>query len=138
MNKEEYLQFYKNYKSSLAAKASHIVTYKESWSDEFCRNEINRLYNSLIDFFKNVDFTIFLEPELRELDFNYFDENLICMPVWAIDCLQVGTKIYSINGESYIVGKLDRFSKDTRFGITAYGFLKSQLRDTKIKEILNG
>lgn len=134
---EEYIQMYKNYKALLSQKAGQIVTYKENWSDDFCRKEINDCYESLMSEFKEMDFIKFTESELKELDFTPWDENLILMPIWAIDCLKTGLKVHSINGEEIIIREGDSLSKETRFGVTAYGLNKSQLRDSKLERILS-
>lgn len=137
MNNKEYIQIYKNYKSMIVNTSSEIVAYKESWSDEFCRKEINKCYEALMSEFKKVDFTKFTESELKELDFKYWDDDLILMPMWVIDCLKPGIDVYSINNMVINIKKNDKLSKDTRFGSTAYGFKKHQLRDSKLKRILN-
>lgn len=137
MTNKELINIYKNYKSLLSTTTSDIVTFKESWSDEFCRQEINRVYTLLMDEFKETDFTQFNEVELKDLDFKWFDDDLMCMPTWALDCLREGSEVWSINGKRIITLKSDKLSKDTRFGISAYGFKKSQLRDSKLNSILD-
>lgn len=135
---EEYIQMYKNYKSMLSHTVGEIVAYKESWDDKFCRYELNECYEDLMTEFGKIDFTKFTESELKELDFKYYNDNLILMPIWAIDCLKKGTEVHSINGKKIIIREGDKLSKDSRFGSTAYGFKKSQLRDSKLEEIING
>jgi hypothetical protein len=137
MTNKELINIYKNYKSLLSTTASDIVAFKESWSDEFCRQEISRVYTLLMDEFKETDFIKFNEVELKELDFKWFDDDLMCMPTWALDCLIEGSEVWSINGKRIITLKSDKLSKDTRFGISAYGFKKSQLRDSKLNSILD-
>jgi hypothetical protein len=137
MTNKEYLNIYKNYKSLLVATVSDIVSFEESWSDGFSREELKRVYLLLISEFKDVDFYKFTEKELLELDFKWFDDNLICMPTWALDCLKEGTEIQSISDKKIIIQKGDKLSKDTRFGVSAYGFNKSQLRDSKLNSILD-
>lgn len=137
IDKKTLLIVMKNYKRMLSNLTSQIVAY-DSWSDEFSRDQIRDLYAKLIDEFKDVDFTQFSSDELKELDFQWFDENLMCMPAWVIDCLPEGTKLTSIDGEEFEFKRpSDKGGmKDTRFGVTAYGFTKSQLRDSKISYIL--
>lgn len=137
MTNKELINIYKNYKSLLSATASDIVSFKESWDDEFCRKEINRIYELLMNEFKETDFTRFNELELKELDFKWFDDDLICMPTWVLDCLPKGTEVYSINDNKIIIDKETKLSKDTRFNVSAYGFNKSQLRDTKLNSLLD-
>ena len=137
IDKKTLLIVMKNYKRMLSNLAANIVAY-DRWSDEFSRDEIRKLYQKLINEFKDVDFTQFSSDELKELDFQWFDENLMCMPAWVIDCLPEGTKLTSIDGEEFEFKRPSDKGrmKDTRFGITAYGFTKSQLRDSKISDIL--
>jgi hypothetical protein len=137
MTNKELINIYKNYKSLLSTTVSDIVSFKESWSDDFCRKEINRVYDLLMSEFKQMDFTRFNEIELKELDFKWFDDDLICMPTWALDCLIEGSEVWSINEKKIIIEEGDKLSKDTRFGISAYGFKRSQLRDSKLNSILD-
>ena len=146
MTNKEHINIYKNYKSLLYTTVSDIVSFKESWSDDFCRKEINRVYDLLMDEFKQMDFTRFNEIELKELDFKWFDDDLICMPTWALDCLIEGSEVWSISEKKIIIEEgveqdlkrsPSKLSKDTRFGISAYGFKRSQLRDSKLNSILD-
>lgn len=137
MTNKEYLSIYKNYKSLLTSTVSDIVSFEESWSDGFSREELKRVYLLLISEFKGADFCNFSVKELLELDFKWFDDDLLCMPTWVLDCLKEGTEIWSINEKKIIVEEGDKLSKDTRFGVSAYGFNKSQLRDSKLNSILD-
>lgn len=135
--RDKLLNIMSNYKRLLANIASNIAAY-DNWSDEFCRKKINDLYDKLIKEFQGVDFTKFTGEELKQLDFRWFDENLICCPAWVIDCLEPGTKMTSISNEEMIWEKPEdkNAMKDTRFGVTAYGFNRSQLRDSRLETIL--
>lgn len=75
--------------------------------------------------------------ELKEFDFQMWDDDVILMPVWALDCLKDGTKLTSISGDEITFNKEKGLGKDTRMGVTAYGFSKSQLRDARLDDILN-
>lgn len=134
---EEYIQMYNNYKSMLSHTAGQIVTYKESWDDNFCRSEINKCYEALVSEFKDINFLDFTDGELKQLDFKFWDDDLLLMPVWAIDFLKEGMEVHSINEKSIVIKDGDKLSKDSRFGSTAYGFKKSQLRDVKLERILS-
>lgn len=136
MTKQDYLNYYKNYKI-ICVNAVSESTYKSynKNSDSYLDNA-KIIYNKLIDFFKNIDFTQFNEEELADLDFRYWDENLILMTTWALDCLPIDAEIYTINDERIIIDTKTKLDKDTRFGLTAYGFMKSQFRDYKISTIL--
>lgn len=135
-DKVKYFNVIKNYKRMASNLISEISSY-ESWSDEFCRKQIKELYSKLIEKFDGVDFTEFTAEELKQLDFQFWDENTILMPVWALDCIVDGTKVVSIDGQQIIFDKSKGLDKDTRFGCTAYGFTLSQLRDSAIDNILD-
>ena len=141
MDKEKYFNVMKNYKRMASNLVAEISSY-EGWSDDFCRNQAKELYAKLIKEFDNCDFTQFTAEELKTFDFRWWDENLILMPVWVLDCLPDGTELHSIGeemGDTYFI-KFDKskgLDKDTRMGVTAYGFNKAQLRDATINNILN-
>lgn len=134
--KEKYFTIMANYKRMASNLISQISSY-EAWGPGFCRDEVKSLYARLIKEFDGCDFTQFSPDELKTLDFRYFDEDVICMPLWALDCLADGTEICSISGDIRKFDKSKGLSKDVRFGVTAYGFNKSQLRDSTIDKILD-
>jgi hypothetical protein len=136
MDKEKYFNMFKNYKRMCSNKVSHIVSCN-SWSDEFCRSELKDLYSKLIEAFKDIDFTQLTIEELKTFDFQMWDDDLILMPIWALDCLKDGSKLVSMSGNEIIFNKEKGLDKDTRFGCAAYGFNKSQLRDSKLNDILD-
>jgi len=136
MNKEKYFTIMKNYKTAISGLVANICSY-EKWSDDFCRNEIKEHYAQLIKNFNQCDFTQFTMDELKQLDFKMWDENTILMPVWAIDCLKDGTVLTTISGNEITFDKSKGLDKDERFGCTAYGFSKSQLRDVAVNTILS-
>ena len=119
----------------MVQKTSQIVAY-ESWDDKYSRSEITELYNHFIKEFKSIDFKQFTKEELLEFDFGNWDDNLILMPIWALDCLSLGDVVYSISDEETIVTEDTKLDKEVRFGSTAYGFNISQLRDAKIKSVI--
>lgn len=137
MEKEKYFTVFKNYKKRASNLIADISTY-DSWTDSFCREEIKDLYSELIKYFKGVDFTQFTINELKKLDFGMWDDNIILMPSWAIDCITEGQLLTSIDGEDIIYNSDRKLGKDTRFGLTAFGFKKSQLRESRLSEILEG
>lgn len=134
MNK--YLQIFKNYKRLCVDRISEFSNFSEL-SDDYIRQESKRVYGKLIKEFKDIDFTQFTIDELKELDFSMWDDEIILMPMWAIDCLKDGTEVTSIGGVKKIFSKKEGLDKDTRFGSTAWGFTTSQLRDGKLDNILN-
>lgn len=135
MDKNIYFTVFKNYKRMASNLITNIVSF-DSWSDEFSRSELKDLYSKLIKEFKNIDFTQFTIEELRTLDFQLWDEDIILMPTWALDCIPNGAEIYSINGDKKIYDQNKPLDKDSRFEASAYGFSKSQLRDTAIDKVL--
>lgn len=143
-DKEIYFTVMRNYKKMLSNLAANIVAYdRENSSDQLnadtFRKEINKLYKLLIDEFKGIDFTQFTPEELKTFDFQWWDENLICIPPWAIDCLPDGITLSSIDGEEFIFKKPTEknLMKDARGGVTAYGFTKSMLRESKLESVLD-
>jgi len=135
MDKNIYFTVFKNYKKMASNLIANICSF-DSWSDEFSRSELKSLYAKLIKEFKDVDFTQFTIDELKTLDFQLWDEDIILMPVWALDCIPNGAEIYSINGDKRIYDKNKPLDKNSRFGASAYGFSKSQLRDSAIEKVL--
>lgn len=136
MDKNIYFSVFANYKRLLSNLVANVVSF-DSWTDEYSLSEIKGLYSKLIEEFKDVDFTQFTMEELKEFDFQMWDDDIILMPVWALDCLPEGAEVYSINGDSRIYSKSKPLGKDSRFGASAYGFSKSQLRDSALESVLN-
>ena len=137
-DKGVYFNVMKNYKTMLSNLVADIVAY-DNWTDEFTRSEINKLYQLLIKEFDDIDFTQFTPEELKTFDFRYWDEDLLCIPPWAIDCLPDGIVLSSIDGKEFTFKKpVEKNSmKDSRGGVTAYGFTKAMLRDNKLNSILD-
>ncbi len=131
----EYLNIYRNYKKMMTNLTSQIVTY--GWSVDYCMNLIKDLYNKLTKEFDNCDFTKFTSDQLKELDWGFWDENIILMPIWAIDCLPDEQVVYSIDNRERVFHKSIGIDKEDRFGLTAWGLNISQLRDTSINSILS-
>ncbi len=136
MDKRKYFNVMENYKRMASNLIANICSY-QSWSDEFSRSEIKKLYDKLIKEFSGVDFTQFTIDELKQFDFRMWDETTILMPVYALDCIPDGTKLTSIDGEEITFDKSKGLDKDERFGCTAYGFNISQLRDSAIDNVLD-
>jgi hypothetical protein len=97
--------------------------------------EVTKLYLQLYKYFSNIDFKIFSKSELVQLGFQMWDDNLILAPSWVIDFCKDGTEFYTINNNKKTKG-LDELDLDTRFGVTAFGFLISELRDKRLEDIL--
>ena len=135
--KETLLRVFRNYKTRLSNKTAEINAY-DSWSDEFCRQELKELYTLLITEFKGIDFTQFNEAELKELDFRWWGDNVINLPVWAIDCLEDGVVLTSISGDETIFTQQEDTSslKDAMMGVTAFGFTRKQIRNSTLEQVL--
>ena len=133
MEKEKnYKQIIKNFRRNLVHKTAEINFYgPESISGE----DFKKQYKEFNEIMKGVDYTKYSAEELLDFGFSYWDEDLILIPLWLIDTIEKGTIVYSISGKEIIVE--DNLDKDARFGATAYGFNRSQLRDSKLEEILN-
>lgn len=106
-----------------ANRVSETVQYK-SWSDEFCRKEINEVTDVfLTNIKKHIDFENLTRKEAYELGFCLWEEgsNLCLIPLYLLPIIPIGTKLKSISGEEFIYnGK--NVDNDIRFGCIAYGF----------------
>lgn len=101
-------------------------------------NRIPKLFESIKKEMKEVDFTQFNQDELKQLGFNLWDDDHVLMlaPKWVFRVMKPGTELTSISGETKVFG-IDKIDMDTRFGVTAWGLTKSQIRDQKIESFLN-
>lgn len=135
--KQKYFTLIRNYKRSCSNLVSKATCYN-TWDDNFCRNELKKLYYHFVEQFKGVDFTQFSFDELiHQFDFVIWDENIVLMPIWALDCIEHGTLICSISGEYFNFDESKGLDKDERFGASAFGFNISQIRENKLNSILN-
>lgn len=138
MKPKEYIQIYNSYKRQLSNIASQTIELGDYIGKEKnLFNNIKSLYEKLITEFNNCDFTQFNTKELELMDWSMWDENIILMPIWSLDCLPDKQLLYSISNKEVIYDKSKGLDKDVRFGVTAYGLNKSQLRDAAIESILN-
>lgn len=102
-------------------------------------NRVPKLFQQITNELKDIDFTQFTEDELKSLGFNKWDDEENCLmlaPRWVFLIMKPGTELTSISGNVKIFG-IDEIDMDARFGITAWGFTKSQLRDRKISNFLD-
>lgn len=101
-------------------------------------NRVPKLFNSIKQEMKEIDFTEFNVDELKTLGFNLWDDDnyLMLAPRWVFLVMKKGTQLTSISGETKTFG-IDNIDMDTRFGSTAWGFTKAQLRDHKLESIIN-
>lgn len=142
MNNKQLISVYKNFCHHLSNNCVDIYTSNKlpgenssSYYEKVISNNVDIL-QKLKTHFQDVDFTSFNKSELEELGCSMWDENLILCPKWIIVCSKDGTNFVSINGGVETKG-IDELDLDTRFGKTAYGFLLSDLRDSKINEFLS-
>lgn len=133
MRNSELISIYQNY-------CKVLVSISFDWNDvdksEYFLNRTQEVKKSFIDYFKDVDFRRFNEDELKIFGFSAWDEELLLCPSWVIDTCSDGTVLTSINGGKATKGK-DSIDTDTRFGVTAWGFLFSELRDYKLSNIID-
>ncbi len=87
-------------------------------------------------YLKNIDFSKYSTEQLESMGFGYYDNDLLLCPEHLFKFMKEGVELISIGGLKKVVGT-DYIDLDTRFGYLAYGLSKSQLRDSKINEILN-
>lgn len=106
-----------------ANKVAETVQYT-SWSDEFCRKEINEsTYMMLNELRKYIDWDNLTREEARELRFVRWDDehpDLYLLPLYILPILPIGTKLTTISGKE-IVYDGTNVDKDIRFGCLAYG-----------------
>lgn len=141
MTNKELIKVYRNFCHYLSNKCVDVVV-ESSLPGEYSSEHSKRMtidnidiFNKLKSHFENVEFTIFNKSELEELGCRMWDDNLILTPKWIVVCCKNGTKFTSINNEIGIKG-INELDLESRFGATAWGFLLSELRDTRLSNIL--
>lgn len=96
-----------------------------------------KLFESIKKEMSDVDFTQFNSEELNTLGFSAWDDDgLMLAPRWVFAVMKKDTLLTSINGETKTFG-IDNIDMDTRFGVTAWGLTKAQLRDHKLESIID-
>lgn len=97
------------------------TTQYKSWSDEFCRKEVQKATDSMLEALKkNIDWSSLTKEEASELRFmRWSNENpdLYLIPLWL---LPIGTKLTTIFGDE-ITYDGHNVDNDIRFGCIAYG-----------------
>jgi hypothetical protein len=135
MKNEELISIYKNFSKQTVNIAHEIIRNDiSSGMTVSTKGSFDKLFEQMRGYFGNVDFARFNTKELKELGWSIWDDNLILAPTWVLDICNKGTIFTTINGEK--VEKVDKLDMDTRFGVTAYGLLLSELRDQKLSDIL--
>lgn len=106
-----------------ANKIAETVQYK-SWSDEFCREEVQKATDTMLDSLKNdIDWNSLTKEEALELRFGKWsneDPDLYLIPLWLLPIVPIGTKLTTIFGDEIIYDG-HNVDNDTRFGRIAYG-----------------
>lgn len=87
------------------AKISLVISESIDWDGE---------YITITDL-KEID-----KKSLFSLGFGNWDENLVLIPLWAVDIIDPNSNVVSINGTNSLLKDCDL---DTRFGCIAFGFL---------------
>ena len=100
------------------------TTQYKSWSDEFCREEVQEATNSMLDALKMaIDWNTITKKEALELRFGQWsneDPDLYLIPLWLLPIIPIGTKLTTIFGDE-ITYDGHNVDNDTRFGCIAYG-----------------
>lgn len=65
-------------------------------------------------------------PRLYQEGFRNWDDEIMLLPVWVVDHVKPGESLTCIDGTKVTVG-VDAIDTDTRGGVVAYGFCKSDL-----------
>lgn len=134
---EEAISMYRNLSKICVDKI--IYQYRQMSVDKdkryYDEDGIQKLMKSLVSEFKSFDFKTCTKEQLIEMGFSFWDDDLLLAPTWVILAAKEGTEFTTISGETKIKEK-DNMSYDTRFGASAYGFTIKELRDNKIKSVL--
>jgi hypothetical protein len=105
--------------------------------DKYTLDKSVKLFESIKEEMVDIDFTQFDLSELKTFGFNEWDDDgLMLAPRWVFAVMKSGTQLTSISGETKTFG-IDNIDMDTRFGVTAWGLTKAQLRDHKLESIIN-
>lgn len=106
-----------------ANKIAETTQYK-SWSDEFCRKEVQKATDNMLEALKkNIDWSSLTKEEASELRFMRWsneDPDLYLIPLWLLPILPIGTKLTTIFGDE-ITYDGHNVDNDVRFGCIAYG-----------------
>lgn len=139
MNKDKdyYINVMKNFTKIVLQVSAEVNLYK-NWSKDFAVEQINNAYKKLSTAMEGVDYTMYTESELKEFfKFQNWDEDLILIPIYLIQTISNGTVVYTISGNKIVAGVDKELDTDNRFGMSAYGFNTSQLRDAKLNNVLD-
>ena len=134
-NGVEAIENYRLYKMK-CANLLDVSSISYGYDQEHLKSSHQEMRKELSKLFKDVDFREFTRDELLKfLDFGAWDEDLVLCPVWTNGLLKNGTEVYTISDKVLVVGE-DVLGTDTRFGCFAHGFKIEQLRDFKLKNII--
>lgn len=103
---------------------AHTVQY-ESWSDEYCRKNLKKATDKMLEVLKkHIDWDNLTKQEAEELRFMAWDKekfpDLYLIPLYLLPILPIGMELTTIFGEKIIYdGK--NVDKDTRQGMLACG-----------------
>jgi hypothetical protein len=137
--KEDILGMYRNISKYAIDIAFEINDHKQNDRevDKYTLDRSVKLFESIKEEMVDVDFTQFNTEELKSLGFSEWDDDsLMLAPRWVFTVMKSGTQLTSISGETKTFG-IDNIDMDTRFGVTAWGLTKAQLRDHKLESIID-
>ena len=106
-----------------ANRVAETVQYT-TWSDEFCRKQVNEATKSFVgELRKYIDWDNLTKEEAMYLRFMQWEEeqsNFYLIPLYLLPILPIGTEVTSINGEKKVYDGTN-VDNDVRFGCIAYG-----------------
>lgn len=127
----------KRIRELLANEAGKHLAYG-NWSDDFCRSQLRKLRDKIIEQLGRVSLVGLTKAEAEDLGFGKWseDSNLRLAPIWLYPFLSPGDELESISGDKKIVdedytastlpdgerneGYIDN---DARFGCLAFGVM---------------
>lgn len=107
--------------------SAEIFHYRNSWSDKFCKEQLEDTFSVNESFGKNA-IELLTADELKALGrdtlyhygFGNWDNNIVLLPLWIVSFVEPDTILTSISGFTTTLKDCD---KDIRYGCIAFGFV---------------
>ena len=100
MKNEELISIYRNFYKQAVNIAHEIIRNEiSSGMTVTTKNNFDKLFEQLREYFGDIDFNQFNVGELKELGWSMWDDNLILAPTWVLDICKSGNTFTTINDE---------------------------------------